>query len=182
MKLVINYDFFNAILDVNEKFNGFKVIRNNKKFYKLAIPIWLTFDIIYLKKIIEVLLSLIFQIGFKVVIEYTSYLFDKIDIYEIQSHNNLRLLANNLQNLNVNTDYNLLLESEYDGREYSIQINENKIPEIIENKYILVPVYDYNGEIKNQSIVQEHVIGTNNYVLSIGRKNKVKKMVYSSAT
>ena len=30
MNIIINYDFFNAIRNVNEVFTGFKVIRNNK--------------------------------------------------------------------------------------------------------------------------------------------------------
>ena len=45
MKLVINYDFFNAIKDVNEGFTPMKIVRNNKKVLVIySFPIWFILD------------------------------------------------------------------------------------------------------------------------------------------
>ena len=51
MKLVINYDFFNAIKDVNEPYGVLKVIRNNKDRYMLRLPLWGIVDFVYFKNI-----------------------------------------------------------------------------------------------------------------------------------
>ena len=50
----------------------------------------------------------------------------------------------------------------------------------MESKYILVPTYDFNNNIKNTSILQEHIVGTDKYVLSIGSPKKELKLAYSS--
>ena len=50
----------------------------------------------------------------------------------------------------------------------------------MEEKYILVPTNDFNNNIKNVSIKQEHIIGSTDYVLSIGSPKKELKLAYSN--
>ncbi len=49
----------------------------------------------------------------------------------------------------------------------------------MEKKYILVPTYDYLGEIQSTSILQEHVVGSKIYVLSLGSEAKEYRFAYS---
>ena len=63
MKLVINFDFLNAIRDNNEKFIGFKIIRNNRKRWcKVNLPLCLALDAgLYYNNLIRVIPVLMFQ-------------------------------------------------------------------------------------------------------------------------
>lgn len=93
--------------------------------------------------------------------------------------NNLRELSVKLKSINVDTDSNLLLETKEYKSKYKIRLNESKIPYILQEKYILVPSYDYD-EIKDTSLLQEHIIGSKKYVLSKGSPQKKLKLAYSN--
>lgn len=182
MKLVINYDFFNAIKDVNEGFTPMKIVRNNKKvLVTYSFPIWFILDYSVFRNLSTTLKVVLLQfIAFYMGGEYIIKLLLGKDIYEEKSRERLKMLVSKLKDLNVNTDYKLLIESELQEKKYKIHLNESKIPEIIENKYILVPTYNFNGNIKHTSINQEHIVGTNEYVLSIGSPEKKLKLAYSN--
>ena len=45
MKLLINYDFFNAVRNGNENTHPLKVIRNEKKKYAIMFPIYLSISL-----------------------------------------------------------------------------------------------------------------------------------------
>ena len=180
MKLVINYDFFNAVLDVNEGYTLFKVIRNNKRYYATYFTILTILDLFAsknnncnFKDLIPIQTSFFF-IG--------HYLIPKalnVDFYKEKSEQNLKQLSLKLNEYFIKTDYDLLKQSELLKRKYKIHINKDKMIEIMEKKYILVPTYDFNNNIKNTGILQEHVIGTDEYVLSLGSPKKELKLVYS---
>ena len=44
----------------------------------------------------------------------------------------------------------------------------------------MVPSYTFNGDIKDTSVLQEHIIGSKEYVLSLGSPKKVWKPAYSN--
>ncbi|MBR3660981.1 MAG: hypothetical protein IKN63_03650 [Bacilli bacterium] len=183
MKLVINYDLVNAILNVNEELTPAKIIRNNKKRWAtLNVPVYLIIDTIVLRKIQSILECFIFQLGviipFEVIMQAV---FASEDKYKIKSVNDLNQLVLDLrENLYINTDYNLLRQSELISKNYKIHLNENSIPSLLENKYILVPTYDFNGDLKNIGLLQEHEVGTNDYILSNGSPKKEIKLAYAS--
>ena len=101
------------------------------------------------------------------------------DRYAIDATSRLNTLVSQLNDLNVNTDYDLLLQSEHYETKYKIKLNEKKLPYLLESKYIMVPTYSYSGEIKDTSILQEHVVGSKEYVLSLGSPQKKLKLAYS---
>ena len=103
----------------------------------------------------------------------------EIDDYAKTATENLKELASSLNSLYLNTNYELLLESQLSCKEYNIILNEKMIPQILESKYILVPTYNYNNEIKNVSILQEHVVGSDIYELSLQSPIKSFKYAYS---
>ena len=171
MKLVINYDFFNAILDVNQDFSPLKIIRNNKKALGIYDVSFFTLDYLVIKNIpISLILTMIQNIGFYVAMYDYNY-HDKIDVYKERAIKRLKELVIDLNESYIYTDYNLLLKSELIGRDYKIHLNE-KIPNILETKYVLIPTYDFNNNIKNTALIQEHEIGSNEYILSLGSKKK----------
>jgi len=181
MKLVINYDFFDAVLNVKEEFSPMKIVRNNKRIIAFwYFPILTMLDYLSCRNLKIVFQELIIEFGFLIGSILFFNLVTGIDDYKNKSKSDLLLLAVKLKNLCIKTDYDLLLNSELISKKYKININKENLFEVIESKYILVPTYDFNGNIKDTSILQEHVIGTNKYVLSLGSPKKEYKLAYSS--
>ena len=71
----------------------------------------------------------------------------------------------------------MIKESRLEGKKYEIRLNDKKLPQIIESKFILVPSYNNNGEVKDTSLLQEHALFTKQYVLSKSRGLEKKKQV-----
>ena len=180
MNLVINYDFFNAIRDVNEKFSGFKVIRNNKKkWVKYHLPIYALLDTLILRgEVKNVLLALFIQANLDFGLELVHCVMEGNDIYKLEAMKKLKTLVSMFEKINVDTSYDLLLQSELFDRITNININENKIPQLVESKYIIVPTFDYNGSLSDTCIKSKHVIGSDTYVLSKSKPSKVFKLAY----
>lgn len=65
-------------------------------------------------------------------------------------------------------------------KKYKVEVNKKQLPHIAEEKYILVPSYTYNGDTKDTSVLQGHIVGSKQYVLSLGSPKKVFKPSYSS--
>ena len=90
----------------------------------------------------------------------------------------LKILSSRLADLDVSTDSDLLLESKRYKIKYDIDFSEGIIPKITQNKYVMVPTHN-DGEV---SLLQEHIVGTRNFTLSVGEPEKAKqfKLVYGS--
>ena len=182
MKLMINYDFIEAVRNVNEPLGPLKLIRNTKKnILMFDLPFYLSMGYLFQRNIPGALTSS--GISFMLVtgLELTEYAITKKDPYYNKSSDNLKRLVSKLNDLNFETDYKLLLQSEMYERKYKIEFNESKLPSLIEEKYILLPSYNYSGEIKDTSLLQEHIIGSHEYELSIGSPTKKLKLVHSNA-
>ena len=179
MKIKVNFDLINAIMNVNEDFNAFKVIRNNKKKWAtIYLPFYLIVDIALLSKVASIPLCLLIQFGYLTAGEvYYEHIYNR-DIYKEESIDNLRKLVGLLNNIYLETSYDLLLQSELYDKKYKIELNDN-FPNLKEEKFILVPTYDYNGNTKKTSILQEHFIGTDDYILSLGSPKKSLSKVLS---
>lgn len=183
MKLIINYDFIEAIKNAKEPFTAFKVIRNKKtRWATLNFPLYIAVIAAIQKEFDIPIILCGFGLGccFNIFSESLENKIFSTDDYKEEAIQNLKKLSSQLTELNISTDYELLLDSKLYERKYKIQVNENKIPDLIESKYILVPTYTYNNEIKEESILQEHILGTNTYVLSLGSPSKQFKLCYSN--
>ncbi len=181
MKLIINYDFFDAILNVKEDFTPMKIVRNNKRIIAYwYFPVLTIFDYIYNKNMLIVFSELVVQFGLFIGSILFFNLLIGIDDYKNKSIEDLKTLTIKLKDLYIKTDYDLLLSSELINKKYKVNINKDSLFEIMESKYVLVPTYDFNGNVKDTSILQEHIIGTNKYILSIGSPKKELKLAYSS--
>ena len=87
----------------------------------------------------------------------------------------LRILTIILKELDINTNYDLLVQSYKYKTNYKLEYNDSKIPKIKQEKYIMLPVYE-DGEEREVSILQEHIIGGSGYELSIGEPQTQKKL------
>ena len=86
----------------------------------------------------------------------------------------LRNLIAQLKNLDINTNLELLQKAEHYKTEY--ETSDSFPPEIKQNKYIMVTVLENGKEIET-SIVQEHILGTDEYYISYGSPKRVLQKV-----
>ena len=181
MNIMINYDFFNAIKDVNSILTPTKIVRNNiGKWLKFNIPVITSLEYVIVKEDILKYLPSAIAIHFFIVFQMELAQYKLLgDIYKERADIRLKVLVSQFENLNLETSYELIKESKCYHKIKNFKLNDKKIPQLIESKYILVPNYDYKGDIVETSVLQEHVIGSNNYILSIGEPEKVLKLAYS---
>ena len=178
MKIIINYDLIDKIKDINEAYGIFKIIRNNRQELAIyIIPTCLPIDIIIAHESSKTALVLVmFQILTYLAIELTEYI-DLGDYYKKLAIKDLKRLVSLLKSNDIDTDFDLLKESMVYAKKYKLKINRDNLIEILESKYILIPTYDFNGHIKKTSFLQEHVIGSHEYVLSLGKFEKKHDLI-----
>ena len=178
MKLLVNYDFFEQIKNAREPFSPFKLVRNHKvELIAASIP----FCVMVGAKSRSFLNTFCFQIvefayasAFIFILYYGFAAFNK-DPYTKKASARLKKLVGDFKEINVDTNYNTLLDAEHYETKHRLKLNEKKMPYILESKYILLPSY-INGEICKTSIMQEHIVGTKKYELSIGSPVKTKAL------
>ncbi len=188
-KITINYDLYEQILNAREKFNGFKYIRANRKIVLFDICFFLTTDFAIRNFVSDFDVPRMF-IEQLLICGSTRYLPEKIcdklfdiDRYEIKVREKLLEVIPMLNNINVSTNYELLLGARLDSKNYEIQKDNTDKKVLVRNKYIMVPthnpMFNNDGETQMTSLHQEHIVGTNEYSLSVGLNQKNKQKVLS---
>lgn len=181
MKLIINYDLVDKIKEAKK---GISLIKSSKK--------------ILLKSSLAEIVFIITSLAFNYSIDGTAknsipafcaylalyWMLETIHINKnkVKALNDLKKIVIHLKDLNVCTDFELFMESYVYEKEYKlVNKDDSSLPKINQKKYIMVPVYN-DGEIKEVSLVQEHIIGSKYYVISYGEPNKQKvfKPVFGS--
>ncbi len=134
------------------------------------------------------MLNIAFMYGGFLTIAYTFELIAKLtlrflydldikDMKAFVSEQNLLELVGQLTEINVKTNYDMLLKSELYEKEYKFEHNEKTLLALTEKKYIYVPTYGFDGKEQTTSILQEHDIGTRDYTLSVGEPDKQYRLV-----
>ena len=197
MKLLVNYDFFDAVRNVNEPLNPMKIIRNEKKKYGILFPLYLSiilaakeygdidtsnlidarYIMLYMMRSCGFCMSLDFAV--EAIIKKLSN--SKTDTYARKAIARLQTLALMLDDINVHTTYDMLLASELYHKKVYLDSSESKRPILVSQKYIYVPSYGFDGEEKTTSILQEHVIGTKEYILSQDEPDRQYKRVLAKS-
>ena len=179
MKLIINYDLINEISNTTNKPVLIKNLNEIKLLYPsvyianfLVFYSILPFNAAFIASTVSINWALV---TFSIICKYF-----EIDPYKIIAEKNLNNLVLKLKDLHIDTTYDLLLDSKVYYKKNNLKINEKKIPYILESKYILVPTYDSLGEITKTSVLQEHVVGSKKYVLSIGSPEREYKYAFSN--
>ena len=169
MNQIVYFDLYNSIKDVQEGFTIAKILRNNKRLLTgLSGLVSLVFAIEFKEKFFKTLpIGEIMLLIDCVLTNYLEYAFDG-DTYKEDAEKRLIIASTALGNMNVSTSDKLLKEADCYHRVYNLKFNKEKTLQLIESKYILVPAYNGLGNITNVSILQEHVVGSKEYVLSLG--------------
>ena len=168
MKIVVNYDFFKRVKLLNDPDSRLTMVKiRTKELFIKDLPI-LTFlnftltyphisNFIYFTVLDYLCFSFFYDLSIKVLNKYSKELAN---------------LASMFNKFNINTSYDLLLETELYHKETKVVLN-NHLPCIMQKKYFNIPTYTITGDIKPVSIEQEHIIGSKQYVLTLGSPSNV---------
>jgi len=179
MKIRVNYDLIDKI---RESKTGVSLKKTcAKRLFVINFAMCFNMPIILLSG--EFIKSFITSLGFVSFLTFFYGFFDNKDLKDINidnSTNQLKQLAILLRKHYINTDYELLQKVYEYETNYKFVLDENKIPRLKQDKYIMVPVVDRDGE-KEVSLVQEYLFGSKDYELSYGSptKSKVLKPVFN---
>lgn len=177
MKIKINYDLLERTKEANI---GYSLVRTSKKALNLTLlatlistPFRITRDGLTLESTVK---DFFLYLMLSIMNKSLDLIFTKAN--QEEAIKDLKKLSLLLGDLNMCTDYELLLEAYKYSTEYSLEFNEYYLPCLKEEKYIMVPVYD-NGEVKEVSLVQEHIVGKPEYTLSCGSPQKSLKLAFN---
>ena len=174
MKIIINYDFFNAIRDARETVGPLKIVRNEKDKYLCKAPIFFGTNMLLLRDISASLAVLMFEYSLLIGSDMIINKQEHKDKYAIKARKELNQLVTQLSEYNVRTSYEMLLKASLIRNNYYLDNLS-----IINEKLIDIPVINYSGMEDETSILQEHKVGSNEYILSLGTSEKKKKLIKS---
>lgn len=177
MKIEINYDLLDKI---KESKTGFSLNRTTKPVILktlIASSIYTVLNITDPRPIDKLIHAIpVFVVLYALPVTIANIIMK--NRFKDLSIKQLRILSKLLSDVNISTSYELLLDSNNYKTEYEFKLSEAKIPYIKQDKYINVPVYS-DGDIREVSLVQEHIIGSNKYSLSYGSPKKVLKPAFT---
>lgn len=192
LKLVINYDMMDKIYEAKGE-NKLKLVY--KKYSKMPIIMYpiiagTIFDLGNIYKGVEVSFStfhVALEIGlFFVGIPAIHFGLEKLDVskfgkksFQQTATDEIKNLSIQLNNQNIKTTPELLLDSAVYHKKYKLAMEG--IPGIIRERYINVPTYGFNNNIEETSILEEHRIGSKDYILTLGTPKKKKILSYKKA-
>lgn len=176
MKIRVNYDLMDKI---REEKIGYSLIRTRRDIFKFGIMFFPLDLLIANGDFNSLIIQIIFRTGANAIVFPMNEKYS-IKIGKDDAVMQLKQLASTLRSHYINTDYELLQQSYKYETNYRFILDDDKIPRIKEEKYIMVPVVDRDGK-KEVSLVQEHLIGSKDYELSYGSpsKSKVLKPVFN---
>ena len=175
MRIVINYDLMDKILEANNGYSLKRCIKRSLGFTSISTIIG-TVDNIFSGDITPELFNEV-AIYFVLHSMYTgiyAHLFR--DITRENAKRNLSQLVQQLRNSCIKTDDSSILEAYRYKTEYDVHMGEI-LPTVEQKKYINVPIKNEFFGDKEISLIQEHVIGSSKYILSMGEVED--KKVYS---
>lgn len=174
MKINVNYELMSKI---GEAKKGFNVHRVSKKIGTIMGFMSLVAYIISPNDIREIIESITYSFTLCSAQSISLELAGSFSNRE-KAQEELRILASRLNAIDVHTDLELLLEAEKYKTQYKIAFSDGIVPKVMQNKYIMVPTCN-DEEV---SLLQEHVICTRDYVLSVGEPQKQKqyRLAYNS--
>jgi len=181
MKIVVNYDLIERIAEAkaNPKFT---LIRKQVKYYGVLFGFYVTFDFYVRNKeflgalensaLSAILVGIIWNIipGFSSIKETR----ERTTSEQLEAQRDLRNLISQMADRGVNTDLDLLYEAKEYKTEYKI-VEEDEKKYDLEEKYIMLPTETFTGDIKDISLLQEHIMGSKEYILSLGSPKEVKQ-------
>lgn len=184
MKININYELMQEIDIANKGYSLNKCLIKNTKYCLKWALFWSALNMIFSKNhnlnILEntsfmlMLCPLFVGLDFAVLPIHKEYKIQDAD-------HNLRKLVSELNILNVKTSVSLLKDAEVQETHYDIVLNDKNIPVLKQDKYILVLTFDNYGRQDVECLHQEHIIGSKDYDISVGKPQKRLKLSLNGA-
>ncbi len=175
MKIKINYDLIDKISEAKQGYSLKRCVKRTGAMLGISGSVS-TFDCLVSGGDVR-LLPIAYLIHLGIHSSYTAmYTYAFKDYFQRFAEAKLDALIPQLHSIHVRCDMDSLLESYKYDSEYKLVMSSG-IPSLEQRKYIKVPVHDsYFGD-KEMSIMQEHIVGTGEYELSLGEPEE--KKVYS---
>ena len=174
MKLKVNYDLLYKITAAKTGFALDKtrkdVIMNTLFVESFVLPL----HILAKSSLETIILSAIGGLTMQVGIRGIGDLILKNLVKEVSVFD-LLYLTRCLSQINININYDLLLNSYKYETEYEFEFDKSNFPQLVQKKYIMVPAIQ-DGEEIEVSVMQEHIIGSKDYVLSKGKPSLQKSL------
>jgi len=170
MKIVINYDLLDKIRESKTGFS-FNKIKNKTLFFSainmaIETPRNITENANLENYILDLVIFLFIHFNVQIAPHcFTTEISKKI------AKQYLTILSDQLQDMFVKTDAVLLQDAHRYKTKYELDYENSKLPNILEKKYIMIPVHN-DWDCNERSLVQEHIIGSNEYILSYGEPEK----------
>ena len=106
---------------------------------------------------------------------------DKIfGVVKKNAEEKLRRFVGSLHMLQLTTNVEMLKEAKLVKKGYKFKLNDKKIPVLKQDKYIKIPIVNGMGERFEETLYQEHIVGTKGYDISVKEPDKevqVKKVL-----
>ena len=182
MKININYDFFERLEESKTGISLKRVAKRSLVLTSLSTAIIWGINIFKTDDMNLASLVTLLTIPQTIAIHSASQYFSFFLVSSFNKANatrDLLCLVGKLNSIYIPTNYDLLCKAYKYDNEYVIN-TEGKIPMLEQKKYIMIPVLE-NGEEKEVSVVQEHILGTREYTISCGTPKKVLKPVFRRA-
>jgi len=167
MKIQINYELFEKIADAK---TGFSLKRFSLSVLKASCFVTLVSIPLEGSSLQRFLYSLMFQTTFQGMF----FGFVIPPTVKANALSVLKDLAVKLNRIDVPTNVDLLQEAYKYETEYKIN-TDSSVPKIQKNTYFMVPIQE-NGQQKEVSLVEEHIVGEKSYTISHGSPSKVLKL------
>lgn len=175
MKIVINYDLMDKIAEAKQGYSLNRCVKRTLGFMAfssaIGIPDNLVSGNISPDLWIELSAYLACHTSFTVALAWTFK-----NMSQEVAQRTLKSLVSELRSKCIKCDEETILDTRKYKTEYDVSFN-SVVPIVEQKKYLYVPVRDeYFGD-KEISLVQEHIIGSREYTLSLGEAEEQK--VYS---
>ena len=178
MKIVINYDVIDKISEAKKGYSLNRCAKRTLALASISAVIGLPDNFIAG----NINPDLWFELTSYILIHSSftgAYVFALNGLIQKDAQYKLKSLVSELRSKCIKTDEDSILDTYKYKTEYNVGFS-SIVPIIQQKKYLKVPVRDeYFGD-KEISLVQEHTVGTREYVLSLGEPKQQK--VYSLGT
>lgn len=185
MKIQINYDLLDEIDYSKKGFHLDKTLSKNFKKSLFWFGVYCAWDIG--KPFLECLPGNIMSatIFFTLINTFDITFYNKPRVREereFDAYDNLKRLAVYLNTLQVKTNATLLQDGQLLEKHYKVVEGEKGFPRILEEKYIEIPTCNNYGHESTEVLLQEHLIGSRKYDISVGETPRQKRLQFAKGT
>lgn len=173
MKLCVNYDLLDQIELANHGLKLRKIAKYSGKVQIVMVSVNTFVELAISHKVLWAYNLLLASIGFIAMTTTLALIMEILkDIVKTKANAKLAKLSLDLTSLNVYTTPELLKDYQLVKTNYKFQVNDKKLPVLKQEKYIKIPTINKMGKQYEETLYQEHVLGSENYEISVKEPKK----------